>query len=85
MEFICDLAQVDPRPDNPRIGPQSIRIYDPYTRQVVTEYVEEIFGQMPTRVIKFRIYVKNREHVFAVRDAANQVLKIRDAAMDTNV
>ncbi|MBI3270943.1 MAG: HD domain-containing protein [Planctomycetes bacterium] len=85
VELVIDLAQVDPRPDNPRTGPQSIRIYDPYTRQVVTEYIEEIFGLLPTKVVKFRIYMKNRDHVFAIRDAANQVLRTRDAAMDTNV
>ncbi|MBI5369279.1 MAG: HD domain-containing protein [Planctomycetes bacterium] len=84
-EFVVDLAQVDPRPDNPRHGPQSIRIYDPYTRQVVTEYLEDIFGLLPTKVVKFRIYVKSREHAFALRDAANQVLRIKDQAMDTNV
>ncbi|MDQ7780174.1 MAG: HD domain-containing protein [Planctomycetota bacterium] len=85
VEFQIDMAQVDPRPDNPLAGPQSIRIYDPYLRRVETEYLSDIFGFMPTKVIKFRIYMRSREHTAEIREAASKVLRVRQSAMETNV
>ncbi len=85
LEFQIDMAQVDPRPDNPLAGPQSIRIYDPYLKRVETQYRSYIFGFIPTKVIKFRIYVRSRKHAAEIREAASKILRVREAAMDTNV
>jgi HD superfamily phosphohydrolase len=85
IEFEIDIAQVDPRPDNPFAGPQAIRVYDPHAKRVGTEYLEEIFGSIPSRVMKLRIYARSREHVEQLREAANKALRVSDSHGETNM
>ena len=54
--FRVDMAPLDPRPDPKDQRGVPLYVYDPGTRTVSTEPLEEFLDLLPTRLVQFRIY-----------------------------
>lgn len=56
IEFRVDMAPLDPRPDPKDRRGNPLYVYDPGTKQVSVEPLEEFLDLLPTRLVQFRIY-----------------------------
>jgi uncharacterized protein len=85
LPFSVDMAPLDPRPDpkDTRITP--LMVYDPNTRAVSTEPLEEFLDLLPTRLIQFRIYALNHDTDAELSRAAAKVFYRVPSSSHTNV
>lgn len=76
LDFRIDLASKDPRPVNLlNMGEFQIYVYDPTTKAVEKERLEEFFDYLPTKIVQFRIFTQNHQADTEITKAADKVLK----------
>ncbi len=85
LPFRVDMAPLDPRPDPKDTRGTPLLVYDPGTRKVSTEPLEEFLDLLPTRLIQFRIYALTHEADTELSQAAAAVLNKAPASIETNV
>jgi hypothetical protein len=79
------MAPLDPRPDPKDTRGIPLYVYDPGTRSVSTEPLEEFLDLLPTRLVQFRIYTLSHAHDAALSQAAGTVLNKAPSSIETNV
>src|SRR5215475_4097911 len=84
MAFRVDMAPLDPRPDPKDRRGNPLFVYDPGTKGVSTEPLEEFLDLLPTRLIQFRIYASDHRHDAALSRAAATVLNKTPSSMESN-
>lgn len=84
LPFRVDMAPLDPRPDPKDTRGIPLLVYDPSTRSLSTEPLEELLDLLPTRLVQFRIYSLDHEHDAALSKAAATVLNKTAAGLETN-
>ena len=85
LPFRVDMAPLDPRPDPKDARGIPLFVYDPGTRTVSTEPLEEFLDLLPTRLIQFRIYALNHDTDADLSRAAATVLNKTPSSIETNV
>ncbi len=85
IPFRVDMAPLDPRPDPKDTRGIPLYVYDPGTRSVSTEPLEEFLDLLPTRLVQFRIYTLTHEYDAALSQAAGTVLNKAPSSIETNV
>ena len=68
------MATLDPRPDPKDTRGIPLMVYDPGTKGLSTEPLEEFLDLLPTRIVQFRIYALDHRHDAALSKAAATVL-----------
>jgi hypothetical protein len=84
LPFRVDMAPLDPRPDPKDTRGIPLLVYDPSTRSLSTEPLEELLDLLPTRLVQFRIYSLDHEYDAALSQAAATVLNKAAASIETN-
>ena len=84
LEFRVDMAPLDPRPDPKDRRGNPLYVYDPGTKQVSTEPLEEFLDLLPTRLIQFRVYSHDHTHDAALSQAAATVLNKTPSSLESN-
>jgi len=84
VEFRVDMAPLDPRPDPKDRRGNPLYVYDPGTKQVSTEPLEEFLDLLPTRLVQFRIYSLDHAHDAALSRAAATVLNKTPSSLESN-
>jgi uncharacterized protein len=84
LPFRVDMAPLDPRPDPKDRRGNPLYVYDPGTKQVSTEPLEEFLDLLPTRLIQFRIYALDHTQDAALSRAAATVLNKTPSSMESN-
>ena len=84
IEFRVDMAPLDPRPDPKDRRGNPLYVYDPGTKGISTEPLEEFLDLLPTRLIQFRIYALDHQHDEALSRATATVLNKTPASFETN-
>jgi HD superfamily phosphohydrolase len=84
LEFRVDMAPLDPRPDPKDRRGNPLYVYDPGTRQVSIEPLEEFLDLLPTRLVQFRIYSLDHAHDAALSLAAATVLNKTPSSLESN-
>ena len=84
VEFRVDMAPLDPRPDPKDQRGNPLFVYDPGTKNVSTEPLEEFLDLLPTRLVQFRIYASDHRHDAALSRAAATVLNKTPSSMESN-
>jgi HD superfamily phosphohydrolase len=84
LEFRVDMAPLDPRPDPKDHRGNPLYVYDPGTKQVSTEPLEEFLDLLPTRLVQFRIYSLDHAHDAALSQAAATVLNKTPSSLESN-
>ena len=84
VEFRVDMAPLDPRPDPKDQRGIPLFVYDPGTRMVSTEPLEEFLDLLPTRLVQFRIYSLDHRHDAALSRAAATVLNKTPSSIESN-
>jgi hypothetical protein len=84
IPFRVDMALLDPRPDPKDQRGNPLYVYDPGTKSVSTEPLEEFLDLLPTRLVQFRIYSVDHEHDAALSRAAATVLNKTPSSLETN-
>lgn len=85
LSFRVDMAPLDPRPDPKDTRGIPLYVYDPGTKSVSAEPLEEFLDLLPTRLVQFRIYALDHEHDGALSQAAATVLNKTPSSIETNV
>ncbi len=86
IKFRVDMATQDPRPINPMIEQDKrITIFNPSTKTVSLEPLQEIYRFIPARVVHFRVFALNHTHDEALNTAAEHVLGSLGEGMSTNI
>src|SRR5574341_1356966 len=85
LRFSVDMAPLDPRPDPKDTRGIPLFVYDPATKVVSIEPLEEFLDLLPTRLIQFRIYALNHETDAHLARAAATVLNKTPSSIETNV
>lgn len=85
LEFRVDMAPLDPRPDPKDTRGTPLYVYDPGTKNVLREPLEEFLDLLPTRLVQFRIYTLDHAHDAELSRAATEVLNRAGDALHTNV
>src|SRR5579884_4210874 len=85
LRFNVDMAPLDPRPDPKDTRVTPLYVYDPGTRSVSTEPLEEFLDLLPTRLVQFRIYTLSHAHDATLSQAAGTVLNKAPSSIETNV
>lgn len=86
LEFRVDMASHDPRPLNPLVmGNRQIYIYNPSTKSIAREPLQDFFDYIPARVVQCRIFALNHEHDLELSRAAEKVLGSGEESIKTNV
>lgn len=88
MSFHVDMAHHDPRPLNPLHAEDSpLFIYDPVSRKVSREPLEELFKYIPAKVAICRVYGSSPQYDAMLRGAATKTLGSADyfGSYPTNV
>jgi hypothetical protein len=85
LPFRVDMAPLDPRPDPKDTRGVPLFVYDPGTRGVSTEPLEEFLDLLPTRLIQFRLYAQNHDMDAQLSRAAAAVLNKAPSSITTNV
>jgi hypothetical protein len=83
--FRVDMAPLDPRPDPKDQRGVPLYVYDPGTRTVSTEPLEEFLDLLPTRLVQFRIYSLDHRHDAILSRAAATVLNKTPSSIESNV
>ncbi len=84
VEFRVDMAPLDPRPDPKDRRGNPLYVYDPGTKQVSAEPLEEFLDLLPTRLIQFRIYGLDHRHDAALSRATATVLNKTPSRLESN-
>ncbi|MCC2640283.1 MAG: uncharacterized protein K0S45_696 [Nitrospira sp.] len=84
LPFRVDMAPLDPRPDPKDTRGIPLLVYDPGTRGLSTEPLEELLDLLPTRLVQFRIYALDHDQDAALSRAAATVLNKTSSSMETN-
>ncbi|MBP8117126.1 MAG: hypothetical protein KAY09_05275, partial [Nitrospira sp.] len=84
LPFRVDMAPLDPRPDPKDTRGIPLLVYDPGTKGVSTEPLEEFLDLLPTRLVQFRIYALDHDQDAALSRAAATVLNKTPSSMETN-
>jgi hypothetical protein len=79
------MAPLDPRPDPKDTRIKPLMVYDPNTRTVSAEPLEEFLDLLPTRLIQFRIYALNHDTDADLSRAAATVFYRVPSSSHTNV
>jgi hypothetical protein len=86
LDFRVDLAYQDPRPVNPlRMGGKQIYVYNPSSRTVSKEPLQEFLDFIPARLVQRRISAKDHAHDLELAAIAEKVLGQEGAHIKTNV
>lgn len=86
LEFRVDLATQDPRPVNPlMMGQRQIYVYNPSSKVVSKEALQEFFDYIPARVVHCRIFAKDHTHDAVLSEVVEKVLLGEGASIKTNV
>jgi hypothetical protein len=86
IEFRVDMASQDPRPLNPLVmGNRQIYIYNPSTKAIAKEPLQDFFDYIPARVVQCRIFALNHEYDIELSRVAEKVLGSDEASFKTNV
>jgi len=85
LPFTVDMALLDPRPDPKDTRGLLLYVYDPATKQISTDPLEEFLDLLPTRMIQFRIYALRHEADSELAHAAASVLNTPPSSIETNV
>jgi HD superfamily phosphohydrolase len=85
LPFRVDMAPLDPRPDPKDTRGIPLYVYDPGTKSVSTEPLEEFLDLLPTRLVQFRIYALDHGQDGALSQAAATVLNKTPSSIETNV
>ena len=84
LPFRVDMAPLDPRPDPKDTRGIPLLVFDPGTKGVSTEPLEEFLDLLPTRLVQFRIYALDHDQDAALSRAAATVLNKTPSSMETN-
>lgn len=84
LPFRVDMAPLDPRPDPKDTRGIPLYVYDPGTKGVSIEPLEEFLDLLPTRLVQFRIYALDHEQDAALSRAAATVLNKTPLSIETN-
>ncbi|MFO0773110.1 MAG: HD domain-containing protein [Nitrospiraceae bacterium] len=84
LQFRVDMAPLDPRPDPKDPQAKPLFVYDPGTKRVSREPLEEFLDLLPTRLVQFRLYALDHEQDSALSSAASSVLNRTTPVMATN-
>jgi hypothetical protein len=84
LPFRVDMAPLDPRPDPKDTRGIPLLVFDPGTKGVSTEPLEEFLDLLPTRLVQFRIYALDHDQDAALSRAAATVLNKTPLSMETN-
>lgn len=84
LQYRVDMAPLDPRPDPKDHRGIPLYVYDPGTKSVSTEPLEEFLDLLPTRLVQFRIYALGHEHDAALSRAAATVLNKTPSSIESN-
>src|SRR6185312_10022401 len=74
IEFRVDMAPLDPRPDPKDRRGNPLYVYDPGTKGISTEPLEEFLDLLPTRLVQFRVYTLDHTHDETLSRATATVL-----------
>ena len=85
VRFSVDMAPLDPRPDPKDTRGVPLFVYDPATKVVSTEPLEEFLDLLPTRLIQFRIYALTHEADAQLAQAAATVVNKTPSSIETNI
>ena len=88
IDFHVDMAHHDPRPLNPLHAEDSpLLIYDPVSKRVSREALEELFEYIPAKVAICRVYGSLPQYNTILREAATRTLGSSDhfGSYPTNV
>jgi HD superfamily phosphohydrolase len=84
LAFRVDMAPLDPRPDPKDRRGNPLYVYDPGTKGVSTEPLEEFLDLLPTRLIQFRIFSLDHRHDAALSRAAATVLNKTPSSIESH-
>jgi len=84
IDFRVDMAPLDPRPDPKDQRGNPLYVYDPGTKSVSTEPLEEFLDLLPTRLVQFRIYASDHRQDAALSRAAATVLNKTPSSIESN-
>jgi hypothetical protein len=84
VPFRVDMALLDPRPDPKDHRGTPLYVYEPGTRTISPEPLEEFLDLLPTRLVQFRIYALNHEADAFLSRAASSVLNRTPSSCPTN-
>ncbi|MBD0316348.1 MAG: hypothetical protein ICV75_06625, partial [Nitrospiraceae bacterium] len=84
LEFRVDMAPLDPRPDPKDRRGHPLYVYDPGTKQVLVDLLEECLDLLPTRLVQFRIFSPDHSHDAALSRAAATVLNKTASSLESN-
>ena len=76
-----DVASVDPRPQNPFNDPFPVSIFNPVSQAVERSAVAELFRRLPIRTTLVRVFTDERQHLEALRAAAERALYRPDSRL----
>lgn len=86
LDFRVDLATQDPRPVNPlMMGQRQIYVYNPSSKVVSKEALQEFFDYIPARVVHCRIFTKDHAHDTLLSEVVEKILLGGGASIKTNV
>ena len=85
LPFRVDMAPLDPRPDPKDTRGIPLLVYDPGTKGLSTEPLEEFLDLLPTRIVQFRIYALDHRHDAALSKAAATVLNKTPSSFESQL
>ncbi len=84
LSFRVDMALLDPRPDPKDTRGIPLYVYDPGTRAISTEPLEEFLDLLPTRLVQFRLFALSHETDRELSRAAATVLNKTASSIESN-
>ena len=84
LEFRVDMAPLDPRPDPKDRRGSPLYVYDPGTKGISTDPLEEFLDLLPTRLVQFRVYTLDHAHDEALSRATATVLNKTPSSLESN-
>jgi hypothetical protein len=84
LQFRVDMALLDPRPDPKDTRGIPLYVYDPGTRAISTEPLEEFLDLLPTRLVQFRLFALSHETDRELSRAAAIVLNKTASSIESN-
>lgn len=84
VEFRVDMAPLDPRPDPKDQRGNPLYVYDPSTKVVSVDPLEEFLDLLPTRLVQFRVYTLDHTYDAALSRATTTVLNKTPSSLESN-
>ncbi|MEK7760329.1 MAG: hypothetical protein AAB433_01990, partial [Nitrospirota bacterium] len=84
VEFRVDMAPLDPRPDPKDRRGNPLYVYDPSTKAISTDPLEEFLDLLPTRLVQFRVYTLDHAHDEALSRATATVLNKTPSSIESS-